>query len=332
MLTSLPKLRRRTVLAAAAATVVSPVASLAQTSGSQRPVTIIVPFAPGGGTDITARRLAERMAPTLNLPVVVENKPGAGGFPAVQALLAAPRDGHTLMISGSTSISLMPLVYSKLPFSMDDLVPLSTISRQPYTVNASPMVPTESLERFLAWARAKPDEVTFGTTGIGTVGHILAEWIGQALGLRYRTIPYRGVAQGAVDLMAGRIDLQVDSVSTSLPTHKAGKTRILAGTGAAGERSILPPGVRNLADMGYPDLVAHVEFGLFTARGAPEDVTRRLFDSVVAATRHPELVNALAVNGELALASASPAEYAARVAQQKARWTPIVRSLNIDLN
>jgi tripartite-type tricarboxylate transporter receptor subunit TctC len=193
-------------------------------------------------------------------------------------------------------------------------------------------VPTENIERFLAWARAKPDEVTFGTTGIGTVGHILAEWIGQALGLRYRTIPYRGVAQGAVDLMAGRIDLQVDSVSTSVPTHKAGKTRILAGTGTADERSILPTGVLNLAEMGYPDLVAHVEFGLFMGRGIPENMTRRLFDAVVGATRHPEMISVLAVNGEQALASASPAEYASRVAQQKARWAPIVRRLNIDLN
>ena len=330
MTTFAPKLlSRRALMLAAGSACALPTWSQV---GGVRPLNIVVPFAPGGSTDGTARRMAERMATHLGTPVVVDNKPGAGSFTAIQSVLGAPRDGRSLFMSGTASMSLMPLVYSKLPFKFDDLVPLTTISRQPFVLNASMAVPTGSLEQFLAWARAKPEGVTFGTTGIGTIGHILAEWVGQSLGIKFNTVPYRGTSQGALDLMAGRIDLQVDGMSTALIGHLGGKTQLLASLGRAGERGNLPASVRTMADMGYPDLVAHVEFGLWYPRGTPEDAVKRLFDAVVVATQNPEFAKALAAAGETAAPSASPAEYAARLDSERARWAPIAKRLNIDLS
>jgi tripartite-type tricarboxylate transporter receptor subunit TctC len=295
-----------------------------------KPVTLVVPFAAGGAADLTARRLAERMTAILNQPVLVDNKPCAGGFVAALTVLGAPRDGHSLLFAGTNTMSLTPLAYKKLPFGAEDLIPLTSVSKQPFTVNASPLVPTGSMEQFLAYARSKPEGITVGTTGIGTAAHFLAEWIGETLEIKIRTVPYKGVAQGALDLMAGRLDVQVDGMSSGVTMHTSGKTRLLAGMGR--ERSMLPSGVLNFSDMGYPNLVAYAEFGIMAPKGPSETTLKKIFETISQATKHPDFIAKLASSGEIAAASASPADYVSRIKSEKARWMPIVRRLNIELD
>jgi tripartite-type tricarboxylate transporter receptor subunit TctC len=320
--------RRNLLLAATTFALAVPVAQ-AQEFPS-RSISLVVPFAAGGATDVTARRLAEGMAAVLGVPVVVDNKPSAGGFVAATQVANAPKDGYTLLFTGTNAMSLNPLVYRKLPYRPEDLLPISTVSRQAFAVNANLSVPVGSVAEFVAYAKTKPEGVAFGTVGVGTTSHILAEWIGQSLGINIRTVPYKGTSQSTVDLVGGRIDIQIDVVSTGVSMHKSGKTRLLAAMGR--ERSILPQGVGNFADAGYPDLVAYSEVGVFAPRGIQDAVLNKIHATIVKVVQQPEFAGKLAANGEIAATSGSPAEYAARISSENARWAPVVRRVNLNLD
>lgn len=296
-----------------------------------RPITLVVPFAAGGATDVTARRFAEVIAHELKTSVVVENRPSAGAFVAINRVIAAPRDGYTLLVSGTNALALNPILYAKLPYDPADMVPISTISRQPFAVSANPQIPTKDIREFVAWAKAKPDGVNMGTVGVGTTSHLLAVMIGESLGIKLRTVPYKGTSQSTVDLVGGLIDIQIDGISTGVNMHNSGKTRLLAGMGQAGERSILPADVKNFADAGYNDLVAYAEFGLFGSRNTPDAVIQRIHAATAAAAKHPDMLK-LAAHGEVAIASASPKAYAERVESERSRWAPIVKANKLQLN
>lgn len=319
--------RRTWLLAAASAAAAWP--AHAQEFPS-RPISLVVPFSAGGATDATARRLAEGLAAILGTPVTIDNKPSAGAFVASQQVAHAPKDGYMLLFAGTNSMSLNPLVYRKLPYRPEDLVPVSTVSRQAFTVNANLNVPAGSVAEFVAYAKSRPDGIAFGTVGVGSTSHILAEWIGQTLGVPIRTIPYKGTAQSTVDLVGGRIDVQIDGMSTGVTMHNAGKTRLLAAMGR--ERAILPAGVGNFADAGYPDLVAYAEFGIMAPSGLPDAVLQKLHAAIARVTQQPDFAGKLAANGEIAIASASPADYSTRIASEKARWAPVVQRLNLQLD
>lgn len=323
------KTSRRTWLLAAAACAATVLPAQAQDFPS-RPISLVVPFAAGGATDVTARRLAEGMAAVLGTPVVIDNKPSAGAFVAAMQVTSAPKDGYMLLFAGTNSMSLNPLVYRKLPYRTEDLVPVSTVSRQAFTVNANLGVPAGSVAEFVAYAKSKPEGVAFGTVGVGTTSHILAEWIGQSLGIKIRAVPYKGTSQSTVDLVGGRIDVQIDGMSTGVSMHNTGKTRLLAAMGR--ERSILPQGVGNFAEAGYPDLVSYAEFGIMAPRGLPDAVLQKIHGAIAKVAQQPEFAARLAATGEIAVASGSPAEYAARIDSEKARWTPVVQRLNLQLD
>ena len=187
------------------------------------------------------------------------------------------------------------------------------------------------MAQFLAYAHSKPEGITVGTTGIGTAAQFLAEWIGETFEIKIRTLPYKGVAQGALDLMTGRLDIHVDGLSSGVAMHNTGKTHLLSGM--CRESSVLlPNGVLNFSEMGYPNLVAYAEFGIMVLR-APSDMTlKKIFEIISLATKHPDFISKLAIRGEIAAASASPAEYVSRIKSEKARWLPIVQRLNIELD
>lgn len=295
-----------------------------------KPITIVVPFSAGGATDVTARRFAEVFAKEIGTPVVVENKPSAGSIIATRTVASAPKDGYTLLFAGTSPLSLNPLIYRTLPYEPADLMPISRVSRQAFTISMNPALPAKTVADFVAHAKNQPDGIHFGTVGVGSVSHLLAEFVGQRLGIKINTIPYKGTAQSSVDLMSGRIDLQIDAMSTGVTMHNSGKTRLLAAMGK--ERSILPAGVPNLMDVGYPDLVAYADFGVMAPKGTPDAVLAKIHSAVVSAVAAPEFAKKLAENGELATASASPAEFLQHIHAEQVRWTPIVKSLNLQLD
>jgi tripartite-type tricarboxylate transporter receptor subunit TctC len=297
---------------------------------SSKPITLVVPFAAGGATDVTARRLAEEMSKALGASVIVENKPGAGSFIAATHVTRAARDGHTLLFAGSATTSMNPHIFRNLPYKVSDLAPVSTVSKQAFVLNGSLSTPATNVQELIAYARSKPEGLTIGTVGTGTGSHILAEWIARALDIKAVFVPYKGTSQSTIDLISGRIDTQIDGISTATTMHKAGKTRLLASMGT--ERSILPEGVQTFTEAGYPELVAYANFALLAPRGTPKDVIETLHAAVVAATKTPSFAEPLLANGEIPDPSESPEQYAEVLRREYERWGEIIRPMNLQLD
>jgi len=297
---------------------------------SAKPITIVVPFAVGGATDVTARRLADELARSLKTTVVVENKPGAGSFVATTYVTKAPKDGHTLLFGGSGITSVNPHIFRNLPYKVSDLAPVSTVSKQAFVLNGHAGLPVRTVAELVAYARTRPDGLAIGTVGTGTTSHILAEWIARTLGIKAVFVPYKGTSQSTIDLISGRIDVQMDGMSTAIPMHRAGKTRIVASMG--NERFSLPDGVQTFGEAGFPELVAYAQFALLAPAGTPDPVIRRLHAAVAAAVRLPEIADKLRAGGEIPEASASPEEYAALIRSEDKRWGDIIRPMNLRLD
>lgn len=295
-----------------------------------KPITLVVPFAPGGSTDVTARRVAEEMQKTLRTSVVIENKPGAGSFVATTQVTKSPKDGYTLLFAGPGILTLNPHIFRNLPYKVTDLVPVSTVSKQAFVVNGSPAIPVRTVAELVAFAKSKPEGLSIGTVGTGTTSHILAEWIARTLGIKAVFVPYKGTSQSTIDLISGRIDVQIDGISTAVAMHTAGKTRIVASMGA--ERSILPDGAQTFGEAGYPQLVAYANFAVMAPAGTPDPVVRKLHAAIVAAVGVPALAEKLRANGELPDPSASPEEFAALVRTDFKRWGDIVKPMNLSLD
>lgn len=295
-----------------------------------RPITLVVPFSVGGATDVTARRLAEEIAKTLRVAVLVENKPGAGSFVATTQVTKAAKDGYTLLFAGSGVTNVNPHIFRNLPYKVSELAPVTTVSKQAFVLNGGPTIPVKSVADLIAYAKSKPEGLSIGTVGTGTTSHILAEWIARVLGIKVVVVPYKGTSQSTIDLISGRIDVQVDGISTAVTMHRGGKTRIVASMGA--ERSIIPDGVQTFVEAGYPELVAYAQFALLAPAGTPDAVIRRLHAAVVAAMKLPELGEKLRANGELPDTSASPEEYAAQIRSEDKRWGDIIRPMNLKLD
>jgi tripartite-type tricarboxylate transporter receptor subunit TctC len=321
--------RRRAVLVSSLA--LAAAGARAQTADfPTKPITFVVPFAPGGSTDVTARRVAEEMQKTLRTSVVIENKPGAGSFVATSHVVKSAKDGYTLLFAGPGILSLNPHIFRNLPYKVTDLVPVSTVSKQAFVINGSPAIPVRTVAELVAFAKTKPDGLSIGTVGTGTTSHILAEWIARTLGIKAIFVPYKGTSQSTIDLISGRIDVQIDGISTAVAMHTTGKTRIVASMGA--ERSIIPDGVQTFVEAGYPQLVAYANFAVMAPAGTPDPVVRKLHAAIVAAVGVPALAEKLRANGELPDPSASPEDFAALVRSEFKRWGDIVKPMNLSLD
>jgi tripartite-type tricarboxylate transporter receptor subunit TctC len=296
---------------------------------SAKPVTIVVPYAAGGPTDVTARRLAEAMGPLLQTPVVVENKPGAATNIAAAYVARAPKDGHTLLLAPGTMTSVNPYIYRSLNYRPDDFAPISLVSRQAFVLSASQAVPARSLTEFVTYARSRPSGLSFGHVGAGSVTHIVGEWIGRELGIHLVGVPYKGSSQSTVDLVGGRLDTQVEGISSAVPMHLNRKTHILVSMGQ--ERSILPPGVQTFQEAGFPALVAYAYFGLMAPTGTPDAMVRRLHAATVQALSTPQLRDRLLAAGETPSPSATVEAYAEHLQREYERWGRIVKPMNIQL-
>lgn len=316
-------LHRRGILAAAALAA-APVQ--AQTWPS-RPITIMVGFAPGGGTDIIARALQPALIEDLGQPIAVESRPGASGTLAAAAVSRARPDGHTLLISTVSASAVVPPQMTPPPFDiLADQLPVVLCGTVPLVAVVPPNSPARDFQGFLAHARAHPGALNYSSSGVATQQHLAAELLSAAAGLRMVHVPFRGTGQAVTEVLAGRIDIAIDTLPTYLGHIRAGRVRALATT--MPERTEWLPDIPSVAESGFPGFNANVWYMLMAPPGTPEAVTERLVASVNNALADSNLRARIRDAGFIP-GGGSQADAARLLREDAARYAAIIRASNI---
>ena len=325
------KLRRRRILQLAAGALAAP--ALARLAYAQaypnRPITMVVPYPPGGPTDTIARLLAERMRAPLGQPVVVENTSGAGGTIAVTRVARAPGDGYTVGIGHWGSHVINGAVYSLPVDLLTDLVPIALISEGTQLLTAAKTVPAKNLTELVAWLKANPGKGLIGTTGVGGASHLAAVLFAKTTGTELQIVPYRGTAPRMQDMLAGTIHLAFDQVAGGLPLVQAGSLQCYAVT--AKTRLAVAPNVPTVDEAGLPGFYMSVWHGLWASKGTPADVIQKLNAATVEALGDTTVRQRLSDRGQ-ELPARERMTPEALGAYQKAeieKWWPIVKAAGI---
>lgn len=322
--------RRLLLLSIAATAMALPQAATAQPATAGRTVRLIVPFPPGGNVDLSARILAPELQKELGQPVVVENRPGAGGTVGLDAVAKAAPDGTTLGIASPVNHLAAPSLYPKLPYdSVRDFTPVGLIASVPMVLVVGPSSPVKSVAELLKLARERNGAMTMASAGSGSGNHIVGELFQDSTGVRFVHVPYKGSAPANTDLAGGHVDIHFDQLSSVLPLLRGGRLRALAVTTA--RRSSLLPEVPTLAEAGVAGFDASTTLGLvLPARAAPE-LAARHSQALQKVLKQPAVREAFAQLGA-EVRDSSPAEYAEFIRSEIARTARIVREAKITLD
>ena len=292
----------------------------------EKPIRLVVSFAPGGVHDTLARLISPRLAGALGQPVTVENRGGAGGNIAADAVAKSSPDGYTFLVA-SEALATNEFLYRSLPYDLHkDLVPVAKLADFPMALVVHPSVPTNTVEELMKIARAKPGQIHYGSAGIGTAGHLAGELLAAVAGIELVHVPYKGGAPALQDLIAGRIQLMFLSVTLSAPQVRQGRLKALA---VAGERRAEKlPEVPSTAEAGFPQLETLLFSSLFAPAGTPAAIVQRMSAEAGKALRAPEPAKMLVELGAVA-APSSPDEFARQLREIAARWGKLIRERNI---
>ena len=291
-----------------------------------RIIKIVVPFAPGGGTDVIARTLAQEMAKDLGATIIIENKPGAGTIIGTQAVAASEADGYTLLM-GTFANAVNPSLQPKLPYDPHkDFAPVALIARSFNVVVVNPQSPIKSIADLIAAAKAEPDKLSYGTFGTGTSAHLAGELFKSMAKVNLTTVPYKGAAPGITDLIGGQIQVMFTTVASAASLIAGGQLRALAVTSA--ERSPAFPDLPTVAEAGVPGYSAESWYGLFAPARTPADVIDRLNKSAALAVRSGAF-NRLAVNEGLVMIASPPQELDRYFRGEEARWRKVIQDAGI---
>jgi tripartite-type tricarboxylate transporter receptor subunit TctC len=323
-------MHRRTLLAlvagAAAATAAPFAAARAAAWQPTKPVRLVVPFPPGSASDILARALSARMAEALGQPIVVENRPGAGGTIGTDVVAKAAPDGHTLLMA-TAAHTITAATYERLPFdARADFAPVTRLVATPLLLVVHPSVPAATVPDLVARARAEPGKISFASSGLGTSHQMASEFLKATAGIDIVHVPYRGSAPAQLDLTAGRVDMMFDNIVAVLGHVRAGRLRPLAVSSA--ERSAILPEVPTVAEQGFPGFEVNAWFGLMAPAGTPRAVVDRVASVAGEAIRNPEISGRLAAEGAVVVAD-RPEEFARFLEADAAKWERVARDGNI---
>ncbi len=313
-------------LAGAAALACMPALAAHAQSWPSRPIRLVVPFAPGGSSEIVARAVAAKMAKTLGQNVIVENKPGAAGNIAMQEVASAS-DDHTIVLGHIGTLVVNPFIFPKLPYdAARDFAPLTLVSKVPSLYVVHPDLPVGNLKEFVAYARARPGQLNYGSAGNGSAGHLAMEYLKTVTGTFMLHVPYRGTGPMLTDLMAGRLQAASVGAPALLQFIKAGKLRCVA-TGTATRLPALPD-VPTVAEQGYPGFEMTQWYGLMAPARMPRANIARLEAEAIKATRGSLVKEKLANETALAVGGTA-AEFDQFIQSELARWKPVIARAKI---
>ncbi|HVQ62467.1 MAG TPA: tripartite tricarboxylate transporter substrate binding protein [Burkholderiales bacterium] len=295
-----------------------------------RPVRIVVPYSAGGGTDIVARTVGQKLADKWKQSVIVDNRVGANGIIGADAVAKAPADGYTLLMSSPAEVSTNPHLYANIPYNAErDFAPVSLIAVTPLVVAVNPGVPAKSIQELIALAKEKPASIGFATPGLGSTQHLSGEMLMMTAGIKLVHVPYKGAGQSIPDVIGGQVPMGIYGVLTISQHVKAGRLRMLAVT--TPKRSSAYPDLPTLAESGFPGFDTSLWFGLIAPAATPKAVIGKLHDDVIEALNLPDVKARIAEQGA-DIVGDTPAEFTAFIAAESAKYAKIIKQAGVKLD
>lgn len=295
-----------------------------------RPITLIVGFGAGGGTDIAARMVAKELAADLKQPVVVDNRAGAGGAIGASAVAKAPADGYTLFFGSGSELTVLPAIRKDPPYDpLKQFEPITLIGTVSFMLVSNPAFPANTVSELVALAKAKPGSISFASYGIGSTNHLIGELFAMRAGAQLLHVPYKGSAAAATDLVSGQVNIGFDTVAVMLPQVQAGKLKAL---GVLSEtRTQLAPTLPTMAEGGVKDLVVEGWMGMLAPAGTPPAIVNRISQAVNKIMTKPEMVEAFRQRGVQANPG-TPQQFRAFMANELGRWQSVAKHSSIQLD
>jgi tripartite-type tricarboxylate transporter receptor subunit TctC len=305
--------------------------AIAQVAAAQpfpsKPVRMIVPFPPGGGTDILARPLAQKLSEKWGQPVIIDNRGGAGGNIGVKAAADAEPDGYTIILGVQGTHAVNPSLYANPGFdTLRDFAPLTMVANTPNIVVVHPSVPATSVAQLIAYAKANPGKLNYATPGSGTPSHLATEMFKSMAGVDLTHVPYKGSGPALTDMLGGQTQVWIANAPVVLPHIKAGKLRALATTSA--KRPAIAPDIPTLQEAGLAGYEADTWYGLFAPAKTPKPILDKLHADIVEALRSPEIRETFAAQGAEVVAN-SREEFTAKVRDDLAKWKKVIADLKL---
>lgn len=292
-----------------------------------KPVKIVVPSAPGGGTDIVARLLAQSFTKVFNQSFFVENKPGAGNLIGIESVANAPADGYTLLFVPSTLV-LNPILYKKVNYDpMRDFAPISMVATAPNIFVINPNLPVNNIKEWIAIAKKESNKLSYASAGIGTSPHMSMELLNSLAGIQTLHIPYKGTTPAVTDLLGGQVNAMFSNALTALPHVQSGKLRALAVSG--GKRLDLLPDVPTVIESGLPNYVSLQWYGLVAPAGTPPVIIQAIYSEMLKVIQSKEMREKLATEGAEPIGS-SPSEFAIHIKTEYQKWSAVAKRAGIE--
>ena len=289
-----------------------------------KPIRVIVPFPPAGGTDVLTRQLAEKISAATKWTLVIDNKPGAGGNIGLDALAKSSPDGYTIGMGQTANLAINPSLYAKMPFdALKDFAPVGLVSAQPMVLVVSADSPYRSLADVVAAAKAKPDALTMASAGSGTVGHLAGELFARKAGVKFLHIPYKGASPAVTDLLGHQVDIMFANTQSVMTLVAAGKLRALAVSSAQRIKPL--PAVPTISESGHKGFEAVTWSGLVAPAGTPADIIAKLNAEIAKTLARPDFLEKLTAEGSQPLGG-SPQQFAEFLRAEHAKWGVAVRA------
>ncbi|MDB5760910.1 MAG: putative Bug-like extracytoplasmic solute binding receptor, family [Burkholderia sp.] len=306
-------------------------ATQAQDSFPAKPITLVVPFPPGGPTDAMARAIGHEVKDLLGQPVIIENRPGAGGNIGAEFVSRAPADGHTLMFGTSGPLAINASLYKKISYDpLRSFTPVINIGYLPNVLIVNPAIPAKNVQELIKYSKTGPAKLTYASSGNGASSHLAGVMFNGLAGTDFQHVPYKGTGPALNDLLGGHVSMAFTDVLTALPFINSGKLRVLGVTTTAPSRAL--PGVPTIAEQGVKDFDVSVFFGIVAPAGTPPEHVKKLNRAFAAALQKPELAKMLAAQGLEMADSTDPQNLRLFMTREIAKWQDVVKTSGAQLD